>query len=743
MALLLATPLLLLWPCLDGSLPGSFASVATMEPWNQAPGAEAWDILSADGALQFYAWRELTLEGWRTGQLPLWNPYQFCGTPLLANSQSAPFYPLHVLLGIAHVPTGASILVLAWIHLAVAGLGARELAVRFGASRQGATLAGFFFGTSLFMAAWLPLASVATTVAWVPGAMAAAVALAQGKGGRWFVVLAGSTGMSFLGGHLQFAVYGLLGTAVVAVVSLAVSDAMGSGKGWALSSGVAAVLLGLMLAGVQVVPSLAFSKLSHRQSRASSEGWAAYAKSAVQPWEFAGLAFPSLLGVPAQAEPDSGDAKISKYWPLLVKPGAHLAESAVAVALPALMLLGLVRWKRDAKKLAPLLALAGVGLLLALGPLSQLLYFGLPGWSATGSPGRASYLFVLALSVLGGVAWPTPEEKSEPKWALVALGVVTLTSLLVASANQSLTPWIKDAPVAVLASRRLVDALPSVGVAVGLAAAALFVVHRNRGAALGLVLASHTVAVLLAPVPAGRVPFQTPAPDPFKRYAFVNTGWDLLRTPRALMPPDTATAQRMLDVGGYDSLIDRASVEMLREVNGADPAPPANGNIMHVRPGFDAGKLADAGVSEVWSQRALHQSGLEPLSQEGGLFKYRLGGSRFDYPGGKVLKVEDRLDGLAVEVEGSGVLTVKDHMMEGWGCQVDRRATALPVGRWRTVETGGQGRHRLEFRYRPTGFGLGVGLSAFAFVGLVFLVGARQAMRALAARDEREAIEPG
>ena len=50
------------------------------------------------------------------------------------------------------------------------------------------------------------------------------------------------------------------------------------------------------------------------------------------------------------------------------------------------------------------LLLAGVvGLLLAVGsPLGALLYFGAPGWSATGSPGRAAVLLVLALCVTAG-----------------------------------------------------------------------------------------------------------------------------------------------------------------------------------------------------------------------------------------------------------------------------------------------------------------------------------------------------
>ena len=44
----------------------------------------------------FYPYREYASSVLRSGQLPLWNPYLFMGAPLLANSQAAVLYPLHL-----------------------------------------------------------------------------------------------------------------------------------------------------------------------------------------------------------------------------------------------------------------------------------------------------------------------------------------------------------------------------------------------------------------------------------------------------------------------------------------------------------------------------------------------------------------------------------------------------------------------------------------------------------------------
>ena len=56
-----------------------------------------WNPLMYDSVGQFYPWRKFASETIRTGYLPLWNPYQFCGTPFVANSQSAVFYPGNLL----------------------------------------------------------------------------------------------------------------------------------------------------------------------------------------------------------------------------------------------------------------------------------------------------------------------------------------------------------------------------------------------------------------------------------------------------------------------------------------------------------------------------------------------------------------------------------------------------------------------------------------------------------------------
>lgn len=68
-------------------------------PWNGGgfPGFDPWttrkDVIAMDVIRQIYPWKTLAFDLIKQGQMPLWNPYNFSGTPLLANLQSSVFFP--------------------------------------------------------------------------------------------------------------------------------------------------------------------------------------------------------------------------------------------------------------------------------------------------------------------------------------------------------------------------------------------------------------------------------------------------------------------------------------------------------------------------------------------------------------------------------------------------------------------------------------------------------------------------
>src|SRR5262249_58019194 len=74
------------------------------------------------------------------GTLPLWNPYQMCGTAFLAAQLHGVLYPLHWVLFFLPLPYAARIALFG--HIALAMGGAYWCARVFGIGRPAALLAG-------------------------------------------------------------------------------------------------------------------------------------------------------------------------------------------------------------------------------------------------------------------------------------------------------------------------------------------------------------------------------------------------------------------------------------------------------------------------------------------------------------------------------------------------------------------------------------------------------------------------
>ncbi|HVL38489.1 MAG TPA: hypothetical protein VM328_03765 [Fimbriimonadaceae bacterium] len=731
-----------------GEAIGPFDQIRQMAPWNEPTPDEPWDVLQADAVLQFYVWRDLVFGAWSRLDMPFWNPYQLAGTPLLANSQSGGFYPLHILAGLLHLPTAAGITLLAWFHLFWAGLGVYLLTLRLGSGRAGALLAGASFSLSAFLVGWTPLASVISTASWIPWLLVfVAGCFGIGKRAKEAAGLAGSTAMMLLAGHLQFAAYGLMAAALFAIW-LALASARESKpqsptrRGIDLRSlafAVAGVVAGGFMAMPQLKPVLEYSQFSHRRNTPTAEGYQAYSESAIKPWELAPLAAPTYYGHPRRWS--HIDDLLPSYWPMVVKRGSNFAESAIGpgpLVVPLLFLLpfATIAWRR-----AGGLALIGLfGLLLALGtPLNRLLYFYAPGWSSTGSPGRAGVLFVLGACVLAGLAAGAMLEtqRSRAKHPWLPLLVVIIGSVVLFGVPQRFipTPAAMDSGVwarAIASPPGQMSLLLALLAGIGLAAWLATRPPPWLGRTLP-VLAVLLLAILHADLVATGKPLEPVEGPTSERVAVVNDSWHIMRAGQAFLPPNTPTLSRIHDLAGYDSLLHRDTVALLNDINGQDSAPQANGNMMFVKPTADPDKLAQAGVREVWSHEPLDLGPV--LSVEQGFFRYGIPGpGRVSLSGGSAEVHREDLDSLRVRVSGEGLLLLRDRAMPGWIAYAGGQELKLSEGVWRGVQVP-PGTSEVDMRYVPPGLRQGLLLGG---VGLLITLGLLLLGRR-AAESDREA----
>jgi len=183
---------------------------------------------------------------------PLWNPYIFAGTPLLANTQSALLFPLN--WGHFVLPAGWGFTVSVLLKLTLAGwftyLYARRMQLMFAP----ALLAGVAFSFCTFNIFWLnhPHTNVAVLI---PLCFYAIEGLLYKTNAKQMVLLALVIALSLFAGHVEIAFLTALACGLYLVVR-AWQLKQHSMRLWALFSG--AYLLSLFLSAIMIVPFLEF-----------------------------------------------------------------------------------------------------------------------------------------------------------------------------------------------------------------------------------------------------------------------------------------------------------------------------------------------------------------------------------------------------------------------------------------------------------------------------------------------------
>ncbi|PJB65298.1 MAG: hypothetical protein CO096_18605, partial [Armatimonadetes bacterium CG_4_9_14_3_um_filter_66_14] len=158
-----------------------------------------------DVMLQFLPWRGFANDALRSGQLPLWNPYSFCGEPFLANPQVAVFYPWNV-LGLSLSPEHC----VSWgalAHTLLAAGGMYLFLKELRLPRPAALLGCLSFACGGFLVSRHQFPSMIDTAVWLPFALlwthrvVARPTLARGA------MLALVTGVHLLAGHAQMSLF--------------------------------------------------------------------------------------------------------------------------------------------------------------------------------------------------------------------------------------------------------------------------------------------------------------------------------------------------------------------------------------------------------------------------------------------------------------------------------------------------------------------------------------------------------
>jgi len=350
--------------------------------------------------LQFVPWREFAFDVLREGHLPLWNPWLGMGAPLIANYQSALFYPPNLILFITGAPWGHGLL--AFLHVLWTGIGMMLLVRRLCLGKLPQVIAGLGFSLSGYVIARAGFLSINAAVSWLPWIVLAAENL---------LAHIDRENIQWLAGHAQTSWYCLL-LLLVWVTWRSFERGRWPYLFRTLIALSVAGLIAFLLSAIQLLPTAEYLFHSHRAGEVERE--LAYTYS-FWPWRLLGLLMPNLFGNPA-----TGD-----YWGY-----ANFWEDAIYFGvLPLILAIFAIRRGMRHRKFSSLILMQIIliisSFVFALGkntPIFPFLFENVPTFDLFQAPTRWTVILEFALVLLAAIGAELWQQKEVLRLFWVRLG---------------------------------------------------------------------------------------------------------------------------------------------------------------------------------------------------------------------------------------------------------------------------------------------------------------------------------
>jgi hypothetical protein len=444
----------------------------------------------------FYEWPldrfiGLTLRG---GELPLWNPHQAAGAPVVANYSTRVFFPYQMLLDVSP---------LAWwdyafvLRLWIAGWLTYCFLARAGLGWTAAALGGLFYMLSGAFTWFVNLEQFVNAAMVIPLLFLAVEAFVSKADARRAAYIALATGLTLLAGQPEIAIYALIAAGLYGIVRARAGPGHAAGARSLMAWGPPAVLLGFAVAAPVLLPFAAhLPRAFHLHVVGMEMGVRAPA-----PASFAvSLFVPSFFELPTflRAMPDNGQ------WDYL---GGYGGVLAVFLALAGL---AGPQWSAAPRRRGPLLFFTVVCAWIVLKNfgIQPFDWIGrLPLLNQVWTPRWAGPTWCFALSVGAAFGLARFEEARDRGRAVLARVLLALTVVLIGVALlAALAMSTLDAFVAPLWDFVWPGAVGGQVVAAAILALSAVILLRLEGIPLAVTLLGLAVVERWLPIPRGYAP---------------------------------------------------------------------------------------------------------------------------------------------------------------------------------------------------------------------------------------------
>jgi len=380
--------LLFFWPIFKGQIPfpGDLL-VSEYNPWKTYsylgynPGSYPNKAQYFDVLRQLYPWKTLSINQLVSSNIPLWNPYNFSGAPLLANFQSAVFYPFNVIYKFLPQIWTWSILVVSQPFLAAffTFLYARKL----GISKLGSFFSATSFAFSSFMTVWLEYNTIGHVILWLPFILLSIEHILEKKEIKWISLFILSITSSLLAGHIQVFAY----LFCFLIVYFSFRNWSSYKRNFNRNFLIFFILffLSLGIGSIQLIPGLELIKESARSPHSYE---LLINKILIQPWQLIMFFVPDFFGNPATRN----------YW----LQDTYIGKVTSIGLISIFFILASVFSKKDSMKKFYIWVCISVLLMVTRNPLTSILYKIEIPFVSSSAPTLGVFLFCFGASILAG-----------------------------------------------------------------------------------------------------------------------------------------------------------------------------------------------------------------------------------------------------------------------------------------------------------------------------------------------------
>ncbi|MBI3956214.1 YfhO family protein [Candidatus Gottesmanbacteria bacterium] len=339
----------------------------------------------------YHFFRQLFGDAISRGEFPWWNPYLFSGEPLIANPSLSFWYPFNWLFAVfpyRYVFSWSIVFHVFWAMLGMYCALRAMSNVKCQMSNVGAWIGGLVFGLSGFFMGriWEGHIELIAAASWMPWVVWANVKC-QMSNVKWKTncVVAGIVfALQLYAGYQTMALFTLEAVFIVTLLQSYFE------KSWRpLIRAGFAVILGLGLAAIQIIPAQEFFRVSIR-TYALPYSWAVFGSYTME--NLKQLVDPFILGLP---------------WAYR-GPSPNYGEMAAFVGRVSLLLAAIAIVRRKSRMTIAFAAIAVFGLWVSFGwnapiDLNKILWEIVPTYQYLRIPSRHLILFVFGMSALAGI----------------------------------------------------------------------------------------------------------------------------------------------------------------------------------------------------------------------------------------------------------------------------------------------------------------------------------------------------